>query len=152
MMKHISVAAVLSALVLFCAAAAFAQGCPYRWQGSGGWGMGGAYNRMWDSSKVETLKGTVASIETAIPMRGMHYAVVVILKTPGESIPVHLGPQWYIERLDLKLQKGDSIVVKGSRVTLDGKPIIIAGEIDKGGQSVILRNDAGVPAWAGWRK
>ncbi|HQH99906.1 MAG TPA: hypothetical protein PLF54_11465 [Deltaproteobacteria bacterium] len=82
----------------------------------------------------------------------MHYGIVAILKTPKETIPVHLGPQWYIERLDLKLQKGDAVEVKGSRVTFGGKPAIIAGQIKKGNESVTLRSDSGVPVWAGWRR
>jgi hypothetical protein len=35
-------------------------------------------------------------------------------------------------RLDTKIQKGDTIEVKGSRVTITGKPAIIAAEVKKG--------------------
>lgn len=153
MRKLAFVTGVLSVLALFCTVDSFAQGGPgYRWRGSGGWGMGGAYNRLWEQSKIETVSGTVEAIETVVPMKGMHQGIVVILRTPKETIPVHLGPQWYIERLDLKLQKGDSVEVRGSRVTFRGKPAIIAGQIKKGNESVTLRNDSGIPAWAGWRR
>jgi len=33
-----------------------------------------------------------------------------------------------------------------------GKPAIIAGEIKKGGNVLVLRDDNGVPVWAGWRR
>jgi len=67
-MKKLTVmAAVLSVLALFCTIDSFAQGCPgYKWRGSGGWGMGGAYNRLWDPSKIETVSGTVEAIETVV--------------------------------------------------------------------------------------
>lgn len=142
-----------SVLALFCTADSLAQGGPgYKWRGSGGWGMGGAYGRLWDPSKIETVSGTIEAIQPVTPMRGMGSGILIMLKTSKETVPVHLGPQWYIERIDLKFQKGDTIEVKGSRVTFQGKPAIIAGEIKKGTQSVMLRDDSGVPAWAGWRR
>jgi hypothetical protein len=80
--------------------------------------------------------------------RGIHLQ----LKTEKETIPVHLGPDWFIERLDTKVEKGDMIEVKGSRVSFDGKPAIIAAEVKKGDNSLILRDSAGVPVWSGWRR
>jgi hypothetical protein len=37
-------------------------------------------------------------------------------------------------------------------VTFEGKPAIIAAEIKKGDETLRLRDDAGVPAWSGWRR
>lgn len=145
-------AAAISILTLLFAAGSFAQRNPcLRELGSGGFGMNTPYQRLYDPSKVVTLTGTVESVETVRPMKGMYNAVVLILKTTKETIPVHLGPQWYIERIELGIKKGDTLVVRGSRVELNNKPIIIAAEIMKGNQSVTLRNDKGIPVWAGWR-
>jgi hypothetical protein len=85
-------------------------------------------------------------------MKGMHYGIHLLLKTDKETIDVHLGPGWYIERLDTKIEEGDKIEVKGSRVTIAGKPAIIAAEVKKGDSILVLRDSAGVPAWAGWRR
>ncbi|GER93804.1 DNA-binding protein [hot springs metagenome] len=122
------------------------------WRGSGGWGMGSQYNRMYNPATVETVSGTVESVDKITPMKGMMYGVHLVLKTDKETIPVHLGPSWYIERLDTKIEKGDKIEVKGSRVTFAGKPAIIAAEVKKGGSVLILRDSAGIPVWAGWRR
>jgi len=122
------------------------------WRGSGGWGMGSQYNRMYDPATVETLTGTVESVDKITPMKGMYYGIHLMVKTDKETIPVNLGPGWYIERLDTKIEKGDTIEVKGSRVTLSGKPAIIAAEVKKGDNTLVLRDSAGVPAWAGWRR
>jgi hypothetical protein len=158
-MKKISVAAaaigVVSILALFFATDSFAQrGCDFKWRGSGGWGMGASYQRMYDPAKVETMKGSVEAIDTASPMKGMHRAVVLTLKSDKETIPVHLGPEWFIGRLDTKIQKGDGIEVKGSRVTVSDKPTLIAAEIKtvRDGQTIVLRDDAGIPVWAGCRR
>jgi hypothetical protein len=44
---------------------------------------------------------------------------------------------------------GDKVEVTGSRVTYEGQPTIIAGEVKKGAQVLKLRDAAGVPVWAG---
>jgi hypothetical protein len=122
------------------------------WRGSGGWGMGSQYQRMYDPKTVETLSGTIESIDKITPMKGMYYGIHLLLKTDKETIPVHLGPGWYIERLDTKIGKGDKIEVKGSRVTMMGGPAIIASEVRKGDSVLKLRDENGIPAWAGWRR
>ncbi len=122
------------------------------WRGSGGWGMGSQYNRMYNPATVETVSGTVETVDKITPMKGMYSGIHIVVKTDKESIDVHLGPEWYIERLDTRIEKGDKIEVKGSRVTIAGKPAIIAAEVKKGDSTLVLRDSAGVPAWAGWRR
>ncbi len=121
------------------------------YRGSGGWGMGTSYQRMYNPASVETLTGTVEAVDKVIPMKGMSYGVHLQLKTQKETIPVHLGPGWYIERLDMKIEKGDKIEVKASRATMMGKPVIIAAEVKKGESVLKLRDENGIPVWGGWR-
>jgi hypothetical protein len=147
--KIISAAVVLSMLFV----SSFALAGPWNgWRGSGGWGMGSSYQRMYDPATVETVSGTVESINKITPMKGMNSGIHLVLKTDKETIDIHLGPEWYIERQDVKIEKGDKIEVKGSRVTFNGKPAIIAGELEKGDRVLILRDSAGIPAWAGWKR
>jgi len=151
-MRKSIISGLMITLIILVTTCAFAQMGPgMRWQGSGGWGMGGQYQRMYDPKTVESVKGTVESLETPVPMRGMHHAVIITLKTDKGTIPVHLGPAWYIERLDVKIQKGDTIGVRGSSVEFNGQHIIIAAEVQKGSQILTLRDDKGVPVWAGWK-
>jgi hypothetical protein len=135
-------------LTLSAAYAAPGQG----WQGSGGWGMKGAYGRMYDPATVQTVAGKVVAVNRVAPMKGMGAGVHVALDTQDGMVSVHLGPAWYIERQDTRIEKGDRIEVKGSRVTIAGKPAIIAAEVRKGDQLLILRDANGVPAWSGWRR
>ncbi len=121
-------------------------------RGSGGWGMGSSYQRMYNPATVETVSGVVESVDKITPRKGMYAGVHLVLKTDKETIAVHLGPEWYIERQDVKIEKGDKIDVKGSRITFDGKPAIIAAECKKGDSVLVLRDSTGVPSWAGWRR
>ncbi len=152
MKKMLVALAVISIVMLGFAAESFAQKGAFKWRGSGGWGPGTPYNRMYEPAKAETLSGIVEAVTQAVPMKGMNYAIVLTLKTEKETIPVHLGPDWYIGRLDIKIEKGDTIEVKGVRAVFAGKPAIMAAEVKKGESVLVLRDSAGVHVWAGWRR
>jgi len=143
--------AVLAVLSLFFTFSSFAQMGPM-WKGSGGWGMGMQYGKMYDPKTVETITGEVVSIDKITPMKGMSHGIHIMLKTNKETISVHLGPDWYIENQDIKIQPKDKVEVKGSRITFQGKPAIIAAEIKKGNEILKLRDENGFPVWSGWRR
>jgi hypothetical protein len=123
-----------------------------KWKGSGGWGMGTQYGKMYDPKTVETISGEVVSIDKITPMKGMSYGIHLTVKTDKEIIFVHLGPGWYIESQDVKIMPKDKVEVKGSRITFEGKPAIIAAEVKKGEQVLKLRDEKGFPVWSGWRR
>jgi hypothetical protein len=151
MRKTISIVTAVAAAMILISSVSFAG--PWKgYRGSGGWGMGSPYQRMFNPATVETISGTVESVDKVMPMKGMYSGIHLTIKTEKESVDVHLGPEWYIERLDTKIQKGDTIEVKGSRVTIAGKPVIIASEVKKGDDVLVLRDSNGIPAWAGWRR
>jgi len=150
-MKKIATAVmILGVSTLLLATDALAQG--FRWRGGGGWGAGGQYGRLYDAKTVETISGEVTAVEQMTPFKDMGRGVHLTLKTDKETISVHLGPVWYIERQDTKIAAGDKIEVKGSRITYEGKPAIIAAEIHKGDEVLMLRDASGIPMWAGWRR
>ena len=112
---------------------------------------GGPYSRMYNPQTVETVSGEVVSMEKFTPGQKMSYGVHFTLKTDKETVAVHLGPSWYIEKQAVTIAPGDKMEVTGSRVTYQGQPAIIAAEVKKGGQVLKLRDANGVPAWAGQR-
>jgi len=112
--------------------------------------MGAPYQGLYDPAKLETLTGVVVGIEQTVPMKGMNQGIALTVKTDKETIPVHLGPSWYFERLDTTINKGDRVEIKGIRTTYWGKPVIIPGEVKKGDKLLVLRDSSGVPVWAGW--
>ncbi len=106
--------------------------------------------RIYDPSTVQAMEGKVLSMEIVTPPgggRGM--GIHLSLQTGKETIPVHLGPRWFMKNQTPQIATGDTITVTGSRVTFDGKPAIIAREIQKDGKTIKLRDDNGVPLWAG---
>ncbi len=122
------------------------------WRGSGGWGPGSQYCGMYDLKTVETISGEVVSVEKITPRKGMSYGIHLMVKTDRENISVHLGPGWYIENQDVTIEPNDIVKIKGSRITFNGKPAIIAAEVNKGDDILKLRDESGFPAWSGWRR
>ena len=151
MRKVVAAVAVFTVLAFLGGSEALAQR-GMNWRGSGGWGPGTGYGRMYDPKTVATIQGEVVSVDTFVPIHAMSPGVHVTLKTTQETLSVHLGPEWYISGQDTKIAPGDSVEVKGSRVTFDGNPAIIAAQITKGAEVLLLRDDRGFPAWAGWRR
>lgn len=146
----LSMVSVVGIAAVVLAPAAFAQGM--KWRGSGGWGPGTAYGRIYDAKTVETVSGEVVKVDRITPMRGMSSGVHLVVKTDKGDVSVHLGPQWYLENQDVKIEPKDKVEIKGSRVTVQGQPAILAAEVKKGDAILKLRDEAGVPMWAGWRR
>jgi hypothetical protein len=74
--------------------------------------------------------------------------VRLTVKTDKGTIPVFLGPNWFIEKQGMKISALDQIQVTGSRIMVRGKPVIIAAEVKKGDQVLKLRDERGAPLWS----
>lgn len=144
-MKKLGITALAGLLSLALVSVVFAQ--PGMGRG-GGKGPGDPMARMYNPATAETVSGTVASVSQP-PSKGESSGLHFTLKTDKETIPVHLGPAWYMDKQEVKPAAGDKVEVTGSRVTFEGKPAIIAGQVKKDGKVLNLRDANGVPAWAG---
>jgi hypothetical protein len=108
--------------------------------------------RTWDPKTIERVTGTVVRVERSPSPDGMGQGVHLVLRTGGgDTVAVRLGPAWWIDRQGVKVAADDRIEVKGSRVTIDGTPALVAAEVKKGERTLMLRNEAGVPVWSGRR-
>lgn len=105
--------------------------------------------RAYDPRTVETVKGEVVGVEKIPSRGGKGYGVHLTLKTEKETLTVEVGPGWYVEKQPVKIEVGDILKIRGSRVTSQDKPAIIAAEIRKGDQILMLRDENGIPAWSG---
>ena len=120
------------------------------WNQKHGLGRNSA-NRLYDPATVETVKGRVERVDIENSDGKGHSEAHLILRTNQETISVSLGPAWYYERQALKIEAGDQVEIKGSRLTRNEKRAIIAAEVRKGEEILVLRDSTGRPGWAGWR-
>ena len=121
-------------------------------KGSGGRGYKGEYQGKYDPQTVTIFKGIVETIEQMPPATGTSYGIHLDLKTDKETVSIQLGPAWFIEKQNMRIEEGDSIEVRGSRIKYEGTATIIAAEVKKGNKVLKLRDQSGFPLWAGVRK
>ena len=106
----------------------------------------------YDPDTVTTLRGTASGV-TVVPARGGRMGGVhITLSSEGQAMDVHLGPSWFLDREGVSVSKGDAVEVNGSVIDLNGETFLIARELKTGKQVVTLRDERGVPAWAGGRR
>lgn len=103
--------------------------------------------RGYDPATVQTVAGEIAEVRRLDGRRGG--GVHLMLTTSAGPLDVHLGPSWFVDQQAVKLAKGDRVEVTGSRVTVDGQPALVARLVKRGDAALTLRDEAGVPAWAG---
>ncbi len=132
-----------------------AQGAP-AWSGAMmqgqqmGQGMMGGRMRganIYNPQTETTVSGTVQEVSHYIcgPWAGTY----TILSTPQGPVNAQLGPSEYLQQQNLWIRPGDQIEVTGSRLNIDGVDVLLARSVTSAGQTVTLRNQQGMPMWAG---
>jgi hypothetical protein len=71
------------------------------------------------------------------------------LTTKEGIVEVHLGPSAYLAEKKFTINKGDFLGIKGSLVKIDGIDAVIARELTKGKDTLLLRDANGIPLWSG---
>lgn len=149
--KHFSMALLIhfilmSAAVFMLAAAGFAA----ETKSMGGWESDSPYNRLYNPSEMDRIKGTVDKVVEVVPMPGMSPGVALIVQeSKSESIVVHLCPAWYIDVNSTGLKKGDPVKIRGAWAEIGGEYVFMASKIKKGDYfelKVRLTKD-GKPFW-----
>ena len=110
---------------------------------------GAAYRMNFDPATIESVDGTIEKV--LVRQMGRMQGVHVLLKTASDTVEVHLGPSWFIDNQETKLEAGDTVNVRGSRTAVAGRPAIIAVDVQRGGETLRLREDDGTPLWSAWR-
>ena len=93
-------------------------------------------------------------IDQWLDVSASKHALMGVL-SPGLRMPLLITPlSSYVGNSRNKDQRciealGDNIEVKGSKITFDGAPVIIAAEVKKGDAILKFRDENGFPAWAG---
>jgi hypothetical protein len=105
--------------------------------------------RMFDPTTLTSIRGRIVEIEQR--PRGASAGIHMRVATETGTTDVHLGPAWYLDAQDAHLSVGDQVEVRGSRITVDNRSAIVAVEVTRGNDVLTLRDNSGVPRWAGWR-
>jgi hypothetical protein len=95
------------------------------------------------------MKGTVEELK--LPPKGSEKeAAHLLLKVGADTVDVYLCPPSYLDDMGVTFKKGDEISLTGSKIKQDGADLIVAREVVKGTDALMLRDEKGVPVW-NWR-
>jgi len=100
-------------------------------------------NISYDINRETVVQGTVVSFtaKSSVPPLGAH----VIVQTSAGSVDVHLGSDSVLKQGSVFLVAGDSVRIVGESLPYGSGSIFLARVLQKGNQSVTLRNSKGIP-------
>jgi hypothetical protein len=97
-------------------------------------------------------KAEVQDVQEITLPNGQH-RVMLSVKNGNDMYNVSLSPKAYLETMDSTFAKGDAVQIIGSKVQdADGKTIILARQVTKGDNTLVLRDKNGDPAWTWMEK
>lgn len=131
--------------------------------------------RMYNPANETTVKGTVEEVKAVTGRRGWNGTHLTLkvqpratdiqeqiqegkvvsetVKKEDRTIDVHLGPAAFLKERGFRLTKGDQIEVTGATAEFGNSDALIAREVKKGGETLVLRDAQGIPKWSGgWRR
>ena len=104
----------------------------------------------YDPHTETKMKGTVE--EVRLPPKGSEKQIAHLrMKNGTEIVDVYLCPKSFLEEMGVVFSKGDEIAVTGSMVKQNGADLVLAREVVKGSDTLILRDEKGTPVW-NWRR
>ena len=105
----------------------------------------------YDPHTETKMKGAVE--EAKLPPKGSEKEIAhLLVKNGTEIVDVYLCPKSFLEEMGVSFSKGDEIAVTGSKVKQDGADLVLAREVVKGNDTLVLRDDKGNPVWSWQRK
>jgi len=104
----------------------------------------------YDAAAEAKFKVTVQDLK--LPAKGNEKDVAhLLVKSGDDSIDIYLCPKSFLDDMGATFAKGDEITVTGSKIKQDGSDVVLAREVVKGTDTLMLRDDKGKPVW-NWHK
>ena len=105
-----------------------------------------AHPPKYDPATETKMKGVVEELK--LPPKGQEKeAAHLLMKNGDDMIDIYLCPKSFIDDMGVTFSKGDAIAFTGSKVKQDGADLILAREVVKGQDTLVLRDDRGNPVW-----
>lgn len=99
----------------------------------------------YDKSTEVKLKGVIEDVKTATDK-----TVHITIKNDKGSFDVTVAPQKFLNEMEIIFAKGDTVEVLGSPHTVDGNSAMLAREVTRNGDVMVMRDERGKPVWLGW--
>lgn len=102
----------------------------------------------YDMANELKIKGVVEEVRD-VP--GDLEGTQLVVKTDTKTVLVYAAPGAFLKEIDTAFAKGDQVDVTGAKAPNAAQETILAREITVGTNTFTLRDDKGIPVWAGWK-
>lgn len=99
----------------------------------------------YDVATETKMKGTIQELK--LPEKGAKEAARLTLKSGDSTVDVYLCPKSFLDDMGSTLAKGDEVSLTGSKVKQGDADLVLAREVIKGSDTLVLRDDKGKPVW-----
>jgi nitric oxide synthase oxygenase domain/subunit len=100
----------------------------------------------YDATSEIKMTGTVEDLK--LPPKGHEKEIVhLVMKNGDQTVDIYLCPKFFIDEIGVAFNKGDEIAFTGSKISQNGVEMMLAREIVKGQDTVVLRDGKGKPVW-----
>ncbi len=100
----------------------------------------------YDSATETKLKGTVDEVKQVPSAKG-EPAIHLMVRSGSDVLEVYLCPNAFLQEMEMAFAKGDQVEVTGSKVKVGDAQVILAKDVTKGNDTLVLRDKNGAPVW-----
>jgi hypothetical protein len=101
----------------------------------------------YDKSSEVKIKGVIDDVKTAADN-----TIHITVKNDKGLLDVLVAPEKFLKEMEITFAKGDAVEVLGSQLTVDGNALLLAREVTRNGDVMMMRDEHGKPVWVGWIK
>ncbi len=105
----------------------------------------------YDFATEAKLKGVVEEVKEVPNSCLGETCLLVILKTADGNVEVQIAPVDFLKDMEVTFAKGDELQIVASKVMKEGNALMLAREVTRGNNQLVLRDKKGEPVWT-WMK
>jgi len=107
----------------------------------------GTNHPKYDLSTESKMKATIEEVK--LPAKGSEKEIAhLLVKVGADTFDVYLCPKAFLDEMGVNFSQGEEIVLTGSRIKQGETELILAREIVKGTDTLVLRDEKGNPVWS----
>ena len=100
----------------------------------------------YDVSTETKINGAVEEVK--LPPAGSEKQIAhLLVKIGTDTVDVYLCPKSFLDDMGVSFSKGDQLTITGSKIKQGDADLILAREVVKGTDSLVLRDAKGNPVW-----
>jgi hypothetical protein len=99
----------------------------------------------YDAQTETQMKGTVDDVR--LPASAKEIVYLLMKTDPDTTVEVYLCPKSFLDDMGVTFSKGDGITLSGSKVKQGDADLILAREIVRKTDTLVLRDGKGKPVW-----